>query len=241
MPIISLDNSPLDRLLVLSLMYFPNDEARRKQFIETTRISEDIADASEGTRYSLSAEQIQVLINAPSRSVMKEHVVASIKRATNAGDVLSCMYIMHKFKNKMPTLGNASIKQAIYAVKEFGIVTKYGDGQVLPRSKTTIRSNWEEYKTVAHFWAAIRLNVAYSFAPENDHFASPESFAKFLAVASELAIFGTTYCPGHTKPPKPLIDAESTWMLPSDMKPMTPVTDQLPIALEGYLSGYKAA
>jgi hypothetical protein len=240
MPIIDLDGSPLDQHRVLSLMYFPRDELLRNQYFELNLMSQNLLDLEDEVVCNVTAGDLRLLINAPPLNEIRDKVSEAAKRATSAADVLACVYLMEKFKDKVNAFSEPSLNRAFHVAKEFAIKAKFGDGEVPPRSEATIRKNWEEFRPVAHLWAAFRINIGYPFANKADFFRTPESFHKFLGVAAGIFSFGTAFVPSRAKPANPILDQGTAWVVPPSIEPLSLVSDRVPDLLKDYLSHYKA-
>ena len=182
---------------------------------------------------------IEVLLNAPSFNKLQIVSGAAIKRATTAGDLLSCMYLTHKFEQRSGTLKSSSITKAIQVLKKLALTTSFGDGDVPPRSTATIRAYWEEFKPVAHFWAAIRISNFFSVTRDGEVFA-PETFSEYLKVAAELQNFGTTYCPPHTKTPTPVMNQHRIWSLSETQSSHYLNGNQVPYSVKKFLETYQS-
>ena len=103
-----------------------------------------------------------------------------------------------------------------------------------------IRKAWNAYKDVAHLWAAFRINVAYSYAPDRELFTQ-EYFPIFLGVAAMMYKFGTSFVPFRAKKQAPIMDIETAWQLPANILPVRLVGDPArPTKIEKTLKRYRA-
>ncbi|NWG39240.1 MAG: hypothetical protein HXY27_04635 [Hydrogenophilaceae bacterium] len=232
MPEITLNGSPDDLGWLRAVMLFPNDEQLRKQCFAVEIARFHALNASESAKLQIDVETLRLLLEAPAYGSLKETVSAITKRAIVAGDLLMTLYIMHKFGLKEP-----SVNKAIFVCQQFAHKAKYGDGTPMNVSERTVKECWREFKSVAHFWAAFRLNKAYPFAPsDTEVFAHP----KFLGVASAVYQFGVTFVPYRAWAGKPVLDPKTSWRLPENIAPINLVSDQPPDRLLKYLKKYKA-
>ena len=228
---IILDGSPNDRVWIRATMLFPNDDTARKQCfgIELARFK--VLECKSTDRLEIDADDLRLLIEAPAYEVLKNIVVANIKRAVVAGDILMTLYIMNKYSVPKP-----SMNKAIFVAQEYAKTGKYRDGTRMNVSERIVRKCWEEYLPVAHLWAAYRINRAYPYAPADDIFGQ----TKFLEMAVELYRFGTGFVPSHTKHKTPVLNAEKCWALPDSIPAGNLEPDRAPHRLLKYLKRYKA-
>lgn len=156
-------------------------------------------------------------------------IVANSKRAFIAGDILMTLYLMDRFKLPEP-----SMNKALFVAMEFAKKATYGDGTRLNTSERMVRQCWTEYESVAHLWAAFRINQAYPYT--DDPFIDP----KFLEVAVGLYRFGTGFVPARAKKKIPVLDAQKCWALPDNVPASNLKSDRIPDRLLKYLKKYKA-
>lgn len=224
---------------VLGVMLFPNDQAMREQFMATRLTELEVSRFGDGARLEVDARTLRLLLEAPSREEMGRTVAEATKRATYSGDILSMVYLMDRFKDRHPAFDRPSINKAVAFCKEFGLMHKFGDGDKMYYSEKKIRECWDEFKPVAHLWAAFRINKAYPF--QRDAFGSAEGLYKFLGVAAGIYNFGASFVPKASKPPVPILDPTTAWLIPESIAPMSLYSDRLPDQLAAYAANYKAA
>ncbi|MDP2141622.1 MAG: hypothetical protein Q8L20_12505 [Gammaproteobacteria bacterium] len=246
MPEITLTGHPNDIGWILSIMLFPNDEALRNQNyginvakLELSKADERsekwLSPQSESLEPSLSTRKITtLLIDAPSDADFKKIRTERMKRGCIAGQVLTSLYLMDRFKWEEP-----SLHKAIYVTEKFGKKTKYSDGSKLP-AESKIKEYWKEYKSVAHFWAALELNGSYTFVSDKYDCFSDKGFTQFLQVAAGIYDFGIEFIPKRARPRKPILDAEECWVLDSSIRPVELQSDIKPDNLINILKKYKA-
>lgn len=233
MPKVVLENDLIDPFWVKSIMFFPNDLELRQQYFTVLRMDFETFDANDDDLFNLNAKSIKLLVNAPSFKDFKLKSIEITKEAIVAGDILGSIYLMDKFKLPEP-----SLNKAYFVSQKFGKKNKYGDGTPMAVSERYVKERWAKYKTVAHFWAAWRINQDYPIAPQSEIFS--ESFNLFLELAKELENFGLNYVPLRARPKKPILDSESTWLLPENIERKTLNSDRQPVLLQTILKKYIA-
>lgn len=229
MPGIILDNTPHDIGWVRATMMFPNDDVARRQLFGVEFARCKVLECKDTDRLEVDAGSLRLLIEAPAYDVLKNIVADNTKRAIVAGDILTALYLMDKFKVPEP-----SMNKAVFMAMEFAKTAKYGDGTPMNISERMVRKYWEEYKPVAHLWAAFRINLAYPYAPADDVLCRTE----FLEVAVGLFDFGSKFISFRAK--TPVLDAEKCWALPDSIVARNLESDQVPDRLLKYLKKYKA-
>jgi hypothetical protein len=234
MPNIALDGTPYDISRVRSVMLFPNDDSRRDQYFAVERARLDVLEAKDAEHISLEVNTLRLLIDAPAYSVIKAGARDITKRAVVAGELLSILYLMNRFE-----LSEPSMNKAIFVAQGFAKESSYGDGSKINSSERMIRKYWNEFKPVAHLWAAFRINRAYGFAPIKEVFTK-EWFTPFLSVAAGLYNFGTQFVPFRPRDKKPMLNAETCWALPKSIPPSNLSTDRIPDKLIQTLERYNA-
>src|SRR5262249_10338561 len=146
---------------VMSIMLFPNDQGLREQYFAVQRVRMEVLDAKDGDLLQVDAQTLRFLLDAPRYEQLSNLTRLSTKRAIVAGDLLAALYLMDRFSVREP-----SINKAIHIAQRYAQGAKYSDGTELDSSERKIREHWQEFRPVAHLWAAQRLNEAYPFAPQ---------------------------------------------------------------------------
>ena len=123
---------------------------------------------------------------------------------------------------KVRDLEEPSFGKAVDHYKGFAPGLKYGDGEALKYSEQTLRNYFSEFASVAHLWAAFRLNQGpYKYVNDpRDVFHKPEAMRTFLGVAKSLGEFATTFIPKRTKPPLTVIPDSILIALPDEIAPV---------------------
>jgi hypothetical protein len=202
---------------VMAVMYFPNNDEVRRQFLVRQLVKQACEDGGADAEVSIKASMLRELIEGPGLGEMKSLVEEAVRRGSVAGDLLHLVYEMHARGLQEPSFG-----KAIEEYKRFALGGKYGDGVPLKISEHMLRTYFNEYASVAHLWAAYRLNhgpYAYAGHPQ-DVFGSQPMLRRFLGVAKAVGEFACTFAPKRTKPPKPVIDPAEILRLPDDIAPL---------------------
>lgn len=218
-------------------MLFPNEETLREQYYAVLLARYEMQQAeSDSAVIELTRNHLGLLIAAPSYADLVGLVADRTKQAIVAGDMLSAIYVMDYF-----SLSEPSMNKAEFVAAEFSKKATYGDGSKIAGSHPAIMNAWNTYKDVAHLWAAYRINEAYSFAPSKPDIFSQQYFPTFLGIASMLYEFGTSFIPLRARPKKPILDALTTWQLPSQIAPIRLTGNPArPTRIENTLKRYRA-
>jgi len=208
----------------------------RERYFAVERIRTEIADDAPRARVDVGTFTLRLLIEAPSLADMKILVSECTKQAMVAGDVLAALYVMDRFKIPEP-----SMNKAVFCAQEYAKKAKtYGDGTPLAISEAKIRQYWSKYRSVAHFWAASRLEESYPFV-QQDQLFSRGHFQKFLEVSQDIYFFGCAFIPKRAKPQEPILKHGECWALPDEIQPKQLSSTKEPAHLMKYLQKYKAA
>ncbi|HEX2243695.1 MAG TPA: hypothetical protein VHK27_10665, partial [Gammaproteobacteria bacterium] len=148
-----------------------------------------------------------------------------------------------RFSEREPSFKEPSLRKAVFAAQEMARTDTYSDGTPMKVSDNTIEEYWEEFKSVAHLWAAFRINNTpeYSFAAMSDLMTS--GFATFLEVAAGLFRFGCSFIPSRVprRARNPILDPQQSWSLPDNVERRDLDTNApLPSRLVEIIKRYKA-
>lgn len=204
----------LDMVRTLAWMIFPRSEIHRRQHVARTKAWTACEQAGATDDVILSSTFLREILGGPGKAEMEEMATEAGKRGSVAGDLLALIYQMEAGGHTEPSFG-----KAIEQYKSYALGLKYGDGESLKYSEATLRAYFEDYASVAHLWAAMRINqgpYAYTANPKN-LFSDQESFVHFLGVAKSIALFASTFIPKRTKPSKPIIPAEILLSIPESV------------------------
>lgn len=237
MALLKLNGTPLDRTLVHAVMFFPYDEHLRERLVAVKKAQDLIKDCAENEKVTLSALDLHLLIDSPRYANSGEFdmlIKESIKKATVAGDILACLYLMNHFKMPEP-----SMNKAIFVAMDYAKKARYGDGTGLLTSEAKIREYWIAYRPVAHFWAIVRLDMNYRLG-ETGRALDPENHQKFLEFSKGIYNFGSTFVPYRARPKQPILDPLDCWQLPSEIVASNLNCGIEPDILASILKKYKA-
>jgi len=233
MPTIELHKNAEDGIWVDALMLFPADDALRSSVFAAMRTSAEIKGAKKHDRIDIEVSTLNLILDAPSWNEIKSLTKEATKQGIVAGDVLASLYLMDRFGVPEP-----SMNKAIHIASEYAAESKWGDGKRLNVSERMIREAWVEYKSVAHLWAAFRLNQAYPFATKDGLFA--ESLCDFLAVAAGVLNFAVAFKPFRARGSQPILTRKEAWAPPKDIVPRNLNSKRVPDKILRYLKSYKA-
>jgi len=246
MPEIILNDHPHDLGWIQSTMVFPNDENLRNQNYAVKIAQYELEEMSHLSRertssmtassdVPINSRFLELLIEAPAKSELKILRAECAKKALVAGNILLSFYLMRKFGVSEP-----SMKKAVYLCKNYAKKNKYGDGSRMYISEAKIKECWVQYKSVSHFWAALRLHQDYLLTDASDVF-SEEVFPYFLQVAAEIYHFGINFVSKRARPQKAILDPETCWYLNDGIKQANLVLpEEIGDVLAKRLNKYKA-
>jgi hypothetical protein len=240
MPTITLRGSTEDPVWVLAVMLFPNDTRLREQYFSMQLAHAQTSDLKEDSQITVDVRTVRLLLDAPAWNDMKEIVAEARKRAIYAGYILESVYLMHRFQNLVPSFARPSVRKAIAMCEQFGLMHRFGDGTKMSYSPQKIRDCWEEFKPVAHLWAAFEINQAYAFLPVGEEFSSNEALNLFLGVAAGIFEFGSTFVPKATKPALPILDVTKSWLVPVTVQARHLYSDRVPDSLAAAAANYRS-
>lgn len=156
-------------------------------------------------------------MEAPSLDALVKTHQTQGKHGHLAGSVLLPLYLMEK-----TGIPNASLNKVFTLLKNFATSEKaiYADDTKMATSENWHRQQWEQFKPVAHFWAALELNKEnsrYAYAEPGTAFKTSEGFVPFLEVAAGILEFGCSFIPKRAYPKVPVLDYSRAWTLPQEI------------------------
>lgn len=205
----------LDGDRVMAWMLFPKEQDLRRVYIfRETVINSYIQESTPSDQVNVPVWVLQSMLDGPSWGELRNRAVEATKQGTVAGDLLKLIYEMHLRGAEEPSFG-----KAIDEYKQFAQRRRYGDIKVLKRSEASLRRYFDSFESVAHLWAALRLNQGlYPYTPaKTDVFHSREELHAMLGVAKAVGEFATNFTPKRTKPPKPVIDIDTLVKIPNEI------------------------
>ena len=205
----------LDGERVMAWMLFPNEQdLRRAHIVRKMLIDSYIRDRIPSDQVKVPVCVLQSMLDGPSQYELHNRAVEATKQGTVAGDLLALIYEMHLRGVEEPSFG-----KAIANYKKFALGRRYGDRGALKRSEATLRRYFDSFESVAHLWAALRLNQGpYPYTSvKSDVFHSPEGLQAMLGVAKAVGEFATKFIPKRTKPSKPVISLGTLVKIPEEI------------------------
>ena len=233
MPILELSNDLRDSWRVYSVMLAPSDAEFRSDFwllCEAERTAND-ARSLKISSVTLPLETLERLISI-NEAAVRERAKQAVKGGIIAGDVLLIIYALDYLGQAEP-----SLKKGLFLASQFYKNKNYGDGGQIPKSDRWLREQWDRYISVAHFWAAWRLNDR---ATSRDLLFG-ERLPEFLAYAEFFRRFGEGFIPKRTKPPKSILDSAQTWTISNNVPlPKAETQIEFPMWLKAAIENYSA-
>lgn len=234
MPTIDLCGDSADFLRVFAVMAHPGDERMRQEFLACaiSRVFED-----EVGDVEIPATILRALLHSPSMETVFDRAAESARGGSVAGDVLLYLAEMAKTGVNEP-----SIRKAIYVASDYLSDATCGDGKKPGASDPSIRKAWEEFKPVAHLWAAFRIcQFGGNEFPSLPFDLDGDAFSRFLSVADFFLSFGEDFQPTRSKNGETALIAEDVWRLPKEyrVEPIKLSIDSLPYWMIDRLNSYR--
>lgn len=221
-----------DGLWVQAIMYFPENEYLRRSWYASQYVMEYLSEL-DTNKAELNKSTLEILINAPSMTDLKNKTSDAVKKGVVIGDILSSIYLMEIFNMPEPSLNKAR-----HIAKGFAKKNSYGDSSPMYTSEGKIKNILKEYKSVAHLWAAFRLNQAYPFTAHKNIFF--EGLPDFLSVSKGLLDFGLDFVPYRARPKEPILNKQKAWFLPPEIQSSSLISSNYPDGLKELLEDYDA-
>lgn len=81
-------------------------------------------------------------------------------------------------------------------------------------SAKSVKECWRDFRSVAHFWAAMELNRSFTNAPQ-DKLLHPDHFHDFMRAIGYLQMFGVSFQLDNRSKQSPasLISPDSDWLI----------------------------
>jgi len=208
---IILKNTPVDGFAVQAIMNFPQNRHHRESWYAIHYASTCLAESPDDKAdKQVEGEILRLLIEAPSLSQMEAHIAESTRKAVVVGDILASLYLMKQFDMPEPSVG-----KAIQVSRKLAKSTEYGGGSEVAHSERTIKTYIREFETVAHLWAALRINQQFSF--ETPHESSSKALSSLLEMSAEFLRFGRSFVSHGMKPKVPVLKSQEIWELPEEI------------------------
>ena len=214
MPTTELLGDERDSGRLFAVMLYPNDLAGQDRYLGVNLARREVqlaeADGMRGrSEIHVSLDLLRLLLDAPAYEAIRVDVAERRKRAYLAGALLAMLYVMVRLQIEE----EPSLNKAIFALSQFAQEETFGDGSPIPRSERMIREALDEFRSVAHLWAALDLNQSYPYAPVREETIPPHQ-EKFLRVAAGILDSGCEFVPLRARPAAPMIDRAGAWQIP---------------------------
>jgi hypothetical protein len=206
MPEMTMVESHADWVLVWTRMVGASDEEFAKNYFSALA-AHNPGDLLAAPHAALTVPQ---LLNAPSLDAIEQEAVERIARGRNAGAVLHYLRKMVVRGVKEPSI-NKAIRERDFVLQRSG--RKYGESRV--------KSDWREFRSVAHLWAAhtfVEFHCPHVASDASATFdAMRQDLPFFLAVAESFRGFGESWSSARQKKGSTttLLDPTATWRPPS--------------------------
>lgn len=206
-----------DRIAVISAMLWPlpDQQVKREQFAAASAVNDLLGTGEQSL--TIDAPLLEALLHAPSWEELGREVEEQTRKATIAGYVMSFMFIMDRYSDKMPRRGEdgGSLDKAFFCATEWAREGhSYRDGRPIQASDGRVKKCWQEFRSVAHFWAAKELNKATLAVPQQAIFQE-QHFPVFLQSAAYLQCYGLSreLTNKSKSGSRNLLSPEETWSL----------------------------
>ena len=227
---------------IWSVMFFPKDpeqEKNRQEFMAcflVPFIEDQLESGNLQEDFLISLQKIiRIFSNAPSCEEVMDLSIVNSLNALDAGEILFGVYYFNK---KLPE-AEIGIKKAVFLLHKYGdfqgqkVKMKMGKQIRIPKNKLhkpgcrTIEKHWDEYKPVAHFFAALKFFEGNrNKRIINLDLLKPDNILNFLAISNQIREFGENYIPKQGVK-KTLLTKNEVWSVGIDC-PLQKVTLNLP-------------
>lgn len=198
-------------------MLWPDDVDMQRRYYAADFVNGVVYESPPEVISQWDGHLMRALVEAPSWDELKRESVRRTKRAMVAGYIYTFMFLMDRARGVLPVraAGCASLDKAMYLAGQWAREgATYGDGTRMLASQKSIKDCWREYRSVAHFWAAMEMSRAFQFAPPME-ILHPAHFHTFIRAAAYMQMFGTTHRLANKskKAAEVLSPPASTWLI----------------------------
>ena len=202
-------------------MLWPDDADARRLYYAADFVNGVVYESPPEAVSQWDGHLMRALVEAPSWDELKRESVRRTKRAIVAGYIYTFMFLMDRAHEILPVraAGGASIDKAMYLAGQWASDgATYGDGTRMLASRKSIKDCWREYRSVAHFWAAMEMNRAFQFAPPKEILRQAH-FCTFIRAVAYMQMFGTTHQLANKskKGAELLSPPASTWLIDTEV------------------------
>jgi hypothetical protein len=237
MPDIIVSDGHVDRNWIHALMNYPCDEKMRQANYATLCALGDLEQYPTDSLVAIDRGTLEQITSAARSSGLRESNATAFKRGTIAGYLLLALYVMDLFPDRFKI---ASVSRAIDFIRHFSQTTEYGNGDKLPKSASEIRECFNEFKSVAHLWAAWTLLKELPIPANPGMFGSEQAAIHFLGVAGGLQDFGISFKPPAPKGGESLLEEHDIWRVPDEVERLYPPLKRPPMWMLSATKKYKA-
>lgn len=158
---------------------------------------------------TLTRNEVLAMLQAPSVTEIMQQTSSRAFSGQIAGHLLMLCIAMDT--EGLPV----SIRQAKFLVRKYYQRVRQTHGQVIKSSISSIEAAWQEYRHVAHLWAAfsaIRMKPAGASKA-----LTPDVLEKFVAWSVWFRLKGEKLVPARQRPARALLDLENAWDFPIEL------------------------
>lgn len=238
MPYLNINGADLDNAWVYAAMAYPNNQASRDELITVTyyRNSTLLNDGQQIV--AIPADHLSILVAANSHTEVTKRAASSAGPGSIVGEILHYIVAMKLAGHPEP-----SLRKAIYLAEFYNKDAANSFGKKPAATDIGIRNYWNEYRIVAHLWAAHRsffLNPHSPYYEAEDCMFDPFTFRLFLAVAEWYRNIGENCIAIHTKVYEPILPPDDMWKVPLNfaLPSFYSTQDSLPVWMEEHLATY---
>ena len=191
----------------------------------------------------IAPDVIQRILQRTGKTSFHEIVAKSAREAYVAGDVLTTLFGMHSFPDDFD---EPSLKKAIFIAGKYAQNNTYRDGSSMRKGKTMIRDYFDDFRNVAHLWAAMRLHQDFPIREQEEILGSQNAVHDFFGIAHTLQAFGCGFIAKRSSSgiafvaPSPILDPETIWKVPNSITPLYPPWTEPPQWILDCLVSYAA-
>lgn len=202
------------KAVVIAAMLFPRQADFRQAYCLR---NEWDARVGNGTEFTLTSDELQALLDLPSRKELKLGAEIGTKQGAVAGDLLCKIYEQWRYAAPEP-----SMRSALKGYRSWAPGKKYGDGTPLKYSDMQLRHYFAEAAPAAHLWAAFRWQLHMNGGKRNRTAFTSDGLPALLGVARELQEFAATFVPKRVNPAKPVVERHDMLQIPAHVVRITP-------------------
>ena len=201
----------IDRMKVLAVMLFPDDEEALRQWV--IKVGIDILQHGREPNPDFPVPHtppfvLKILSDSPSSEDISSGVLERIQHGRIAADIVLSVLSLSKVAPQHATIRKAIRLEGVSLVRE--------SAGHPASSPTALKSIWSRFKSVSHLWAA----VACENARGRDSFIS--DLLHFMAVAEQLRVLGESHRAlggrkNSARVGSMTLDPETTWKAPTGL------------------------